>query len=258
MPELPDLEIFAANLEKTFKHKTLENLEVLVSKKLNVSQDKLKAALQGHKLIEVLRNGKTLDLHFGGGNILNLHLMLHGRLMPVGDQPVKFQILRFEFTGGAAFALTDFQKQATPTLNPPASKVPDALSEEFDITYFRKILSKKSTSIKKVLMDQKLIRGIGNAYADEILWKARISPLSIARQIPEAKQRELHQAITEVLRKEIINLTKALGDAYDTESREFLVIHGAGIKQSPTGHPVKVETIDGRKSYYTDEQELFQ
>jgi len=257
MPELPDLEIFAANLENAFKNKTLEKLDVVVSKKLNVTEKELKSALEGHKLTKVLRNGKTLDLHFGGGNVLGLHLMLHGRLMPIVDEPVKFQILRFEFTGGDAFALTDFQKQATPTLNPPDNEVPDALSAEFDITYFKSILAKKNTSIKKVLMDQKLIRGIGNAYADEILWKARISPMSIANQIPEAKQKELHQAIDEILRKEIINLTKALGDAYDTESRDFLVIHGAGIKESPTGHPIKVETIDGRKSYYTDEQELY-
>lgn len=257
MPELPDLEIFAVNLEKAFKNKTLKEVKVIVSKRLNVAESALKEALEGHKLLEVSRSGKTLQLRFGDGNVLGLHLMLHGRLVPVGEEPVKYQILRFEFENGEAFALTDFQKMATPTLNPPDNDVPDAIAQEFDITYFKKILAKKKVTIKQVLMDQKLIRGIGNAYADEILWKARISPMSVANKIPESRLKDLHQSIDDVLRKEIINLTRALPEAYDTEIRDFLQIHGAGIKESPTGHVIKVETIDGRKSYYTDEQERF-
>ena len=66
MPELPDLEVFAANLEQQFKNKTLESLDVIVAKKLNVSEHALKAALEGHQLQQVLREGKTLELHFGG------------------------------------------------------------------------------------------------------------------------------------------------------------------------------------------------
>ena len=257
MPELPDLEIFAINLEKQFKNKTLESVKVIVSKKLNVTETELREALEGHKLTEVLRVGKTLQLRFGGGNILGLHLMLHGRLMPVTEDPPKHQIIQFQFAGGNAFALTDFQKQATPTLNPPENRVPDALSQEFNISYLKRAVAKKQTTIKQVMMDQKIVRGIGNAYADEILWKARISPKSAANKIPEARLKELHQAIDDVLRTEIINLTRALPDVYDTEVRDFLVIHGAGIKESPTGHKIKVETIGGRKAYYTDEQELF-
>jgi formamidopyrimidine-DNA glycosylase len=257
MPELPDLEVFAANLEKRFKNKTLERVKVIVHKKLNVTEKELREALEGHKLMGVLRAGKTLQLRFGGGHVLGLHLMLHGRLVPVAEAPVKHQILQFVFSGGDAFALTDFQKQATPTLNPPENTVPDALSAEFDISYFKKVAAKKQTTIKQVMMDQKVVRGIGNAYADEILWKARISPMSVASKIPESRLKDLHQAIDEVLRKEIMNLTKALPEVYDTEIRDFLVIHGAKITESPTGHAVKVETIDGRKAYYTDEQELF-
>ncbi|MCD0489682.1 formamidopyrimidine-DNA glycosylase [Pedobacter sp. MC2016-14] len=257
MPELPDLEIFAINLEKQFKNKTLEKVKVVVHKKLNVPEKELKEALEGHKLMQVSRVGKTLQLHFGGDNVLGLHLMLHGRLRPVGDEPVKYQLIQFVFAGGCAFALTDFQKQATPTLNPPENKVPDALSAEFDLDYFKTVSAKKQTTIKQVLMDQKIVRGIGNAYADEILWKARISPLSKANKIPESKLQELYKAISDLLKKEIKNLAKALPEVYDTEVRDFLVIHGAGIKKSPTGHEIKVETIDGRKAYYTDEQELF-
>ena len=259
MPELPDLEVFAANLEKRFKNKTLEKLEATVTKKLNVSEKELKAALEGHQLQSVLREGKTLQLHFGGGNVLGLHLMLHGeiQLIEKGDE-VKFKIVEFHFKGDNSFALTDFQKLATPTLNPEPNEVPDALSREFRITYFKDVLAKKKVQVKQLLMDQKIVRGIGNTYADEILWQAKISPFSIANAIPEKKVKDLYQAIEEVLRKGIMNLTKAIPDSFNAEVRDFLKIHNPKLKQSPTGYEILVDKNGGRKTYYTIEQLDFQ
>lgn len=257
MPELPDLEVFAANLEKRFKNKTLENLEVIVSKKLNVPEKELKNALEGRRLQSVLREGKTLQLHFGGGNVLGLHLMLHGEIQLIEkDDEVKFRIVQFDFKGDNSVALTDFQKQATPTLNPETVAVPDALSKEFDIMYLKKVLAKKSTTIKQVLMDQKIVRGIGNTYADEILWHARISPFSVSKAIPEKNVKILHRAIDEVLRKEIMNLTKAIPDRFNAEIYDFLVIHHPKLEKSPTGHEIKIDK-GSRKTYFTDEQILY-
>ncbi|TDQ09214.1 Fpg/Nei family DNA glycosylase [Pedobacter metabolipauper] len=255
MPELPDLEIFAVNLEKRFKNKTLEKLEVIVPKRLNVSETELKEALEGHQLQAVLREGKTMQLHFGGGNVLGLHLMLHGEIRLVEkDDQVKFRIIEFHFKGDNSFALTDFQKMATPTLNPEPSEVPDALSKDFTITYLKELLSKKKIQIKTLLMDQHLIRGIGNTYADEILWHTRISPFSIAKAIPEKKVKDLYQGIEEVLRKEIMQLTRAIPDSFNAEVKDFLKIHNPDLKHSPTGHEIKIDKIGGRKTYYTDEQ----
>lgn len=254
MPELPDLEVFAANLEQQFKNKTLESLDVIVAKKLNVSEHALKAALEGHQLQQVLREGKTLELHFGGEQILGIHLMLHGQIKPVAEEEVKFKIIQLNFKDGSAFALTDFQKQASPTLNPDTTTVPDALGRDFNITYFKDLLAKKKTQIKQVLMDQKLLRGIGNTYADEILWHARISPFSIAKAIPEEKVKDLHQAIEEVLRKEIMQLTKAIPESFHAEVKTFLKIHHPDLEKSPTGYDIKIEKVGGRKTYYTEEQ----
>ena len=259
MPELPDLEIFASNLEKRFKNKTLEKLEVVVPKKLNVSEADLKKALEGHQLQAVLREGKTLQLHFGGDHILGLHLMLHGEIQLVeSDREVKFKIIEFHFKGGSGFALTDFQKMATPTLDPEQSDVPDALSKEFSLDYFSKLLSKKKIQIKQLLMDQHLIRGIGNTYADEILWDAKISPFSIAKRIPEKKVKELYKSIDDVLRKEIMELTRAIPDSFNAEVKDFLKIHNPKLKHSPTGHEIKVDKQAGRKTYYTIEQVQFE
>jgi formamidopyrimidine-DNA glycosylase len=258
MPELPDLEIFAANLEKQFKNKTLVKLQVIVPKKINATEKELQDIFLGHQIKAVLREGKTLQLHFGNGQVLGLHLMLHGAIRLLEDEKeVKFKIIEFQFKGGKGFALTDFQKQATPTLNPEGSKVPDALSADFSITYFKDLLSKKKTQIKQILMDQKYIRGIGNTYADEILWDAKISPFSVAKAIPEMKVKDLYQSIEAVLRKEIMQLTRAIPESFDTEIKDFLKIHNPSLKQSPTGHEIKIDKHAGRKTYYTIEQVEF-
>jgi len=258
MPELPDLEVFAGNLEKRFKNKVLERIEVPVTRKLNVSETELKEALEGHKLSAVNREGKTLQLHFGVGNVLGLHLMLHGELKLLdADSEVKYKVISLHFKGEEGFALTDFQKAATPTLNPVHSDVPDALSKEMSFAYLEQVLGKKKAPVKSVLMDQKVIRGIGNTYADEILWKAKISPLSVSKAIPGDQVKALHKAIVEVLKQEIVDIKRMLPDELGGEIKEFLKIHGAGIKESPTGKKVLMAEIGGRKSYYTEEQELY-
>jgi len=258
MPELPDLEVFAANLEKRFKNKILENIQVPVTRKLNVSEKELQKALEGHKLQSVSREGKTIQLHFGGGGVLGLHLMLHGELRLLGEEKeLKYQVVSLRFEGEEGFALIDFQKAATPTLNPVSSAVPDALSPEMSIDYLENLLSKKKAPVKSVLMDQKVIRGIGNTYADEILWAAKISPLSISRAIPKDKVKVLHKVIGEVLRQEIIQIRRLLPEELGGEIKEFLKIHGAGILKSPTGKKILVTEIGGRKTYYTEEQHLY-
>jgi formamidopyrimidine-DNA glycosylase len=258
MPELPDLEIFAGNLEKRFKNKKLERIEVVVARKLNVTAGELSKALEGHQLQSVTREGKTIQLHFGGGNVLGLHLMLHGELRLIDEQDLRYQIVVLHFQGGEGFALTDFQKSATPTLNPAKTEVPDALAAGMDLAYLEQLLAKKKAPVKSVLMDQKVIRGIGNTYADEILWAAKISPMSISKAIPKAKVKLLFKAIGEVLRKEITEIRKKLPDQLGGEVKEFLKIHGAGIGTSPTGKKILVTEIGGRKTYYTEEQVLYE
>lgn len=258
MPELPDLEVFAENLNKRFKGKILERIEVKVPAKLNVAAEELKTTLEGHRLEQVSREGKTLQLHFGKDKTLGLHLMLHGEIKLLEkDKETKFPILECYFKGGEGFALTDFQKTATPTFNPEVSKVPDATAKEMNLAYLKDILSKKRMPVKQVLLDQKLIRGIGNAYADEILWAAKISPFSISKAIPEESVKALHKAINEVLGKAIRQIKKEHPDQLSGEVRDFLKIHNPHAHQSPDGAEIIVDKKGSRKTYYTNEQKLF-
>ena len=257
MAELPDLTVFASTLNYKFKDETLEKLDVIVAKKINVSSAKLKRRLEGQKLEKVVRVGKTLQFHFGKTDILGLHLMLRGELKEIrkDEAPPKHAILIFNFTGENAFAVTDTLKQATPTLNPEVNSVPDALV--ISESEFLTLLSKRSKKIKEVLMDQKAIRGIGNSYADEILWAARISPFSIAKAIPDKVAKHLWTTINGVLKEAIKDIKKENKDELRGELRDFMKIHGAKIEKSPNGHPVKSDTIGGRTAYYTSEQKLY-
>lgn len=256
MAELPDLTVFAQILSRRFKGKALKELEVKVTKKLNVTVTQLKDKLEGKKLTKVLRYGKTLHFHFGK-EVLQVHLMLRGELQGLDNDSElpKYTVLAFHFSGGKGFAVTDILRAAICTLNPDAVKAPDAL--EMEEEYFIGVLSKSKKMVKEVLMDQKKMRGIGNSYADEILWDARISPFSVSSAIPQKIVKDLFRSLASVLKEAIKAIAKANEDELRGELRNFMKVHGAKLRKSPSGAVVKSEKIGGRTSYYTDEQQLY-
>lgn len=257
MPELPDLQVFSINLQKQLAGKKLESIRLLHKPVSNVSQAKLKKALEKQSLKKVYREGKELRMEFRNGHILGLHFMLHGRFQWLDEkEKPRHVLLELEFEGGKQLALTDYQRKAHITLDPEPSDVPDALSTAANTTFWKKQLQKK-TKIKNLLLDQHIIRGIGNAYADEILWKARISPFSVSNKIPPAQVKALASAVKKVLQQAIKQIKKEVPDIIGGEQRDFLQIHNARAKKSPTGVPVLNKASGARKTYYTSEQKLY-
>ncbi|MDN5289524.1 MAG: Fpg/Nei family glycosylase [Mucilaginibacter sp.] len=256
MPELPDLQAFSQNLDKKLAGKTLKQVTVINAKKLNVAHKELKDTLEGQKLDKVYREGKELYFRFSQGDILALHLMLHGKLFLFEDKNEnKYSIIELHFGDGTGLVLTDFQGIANPTLNPEEKEAPDALSKD-GVEYLIARLKKTKTNIKTVLLDQKIIRGIGNAYADEILWHAGISPFSISNKIPEDKVKALVASIHTVLKNAEKEIIKASPDIISGEIRDFMHIHNSKKTHSPKGAAIIVKE-GTRKTYYTEEQELY-
>lgn len=258
MPELPDLQVFSRNLNKTIVGKTVSRINVPVSRKLNVPVKTLRSKLEGQKLTAIDRVGKELQFTFKNGNVLALHLMLHGKLNYFEDKnDARFAIIEIHFKDGTGLAMGDFQKAATPTLNPEVQDTPDALSKEVSFNFLKDILQRRKSTIKAVLLDQHAVRGIGNAYADDILWEAGVSPFSVSNKIPDAYIRRLVRAIKSVLREAEKKILKTNPGIIAGEVRDFMKVHNAKITHSPTGDKIKQSTVGGRKTYYTDEQELF-
>ncbi len=258
MPELPDLQVFSKNLTKTLKGQVVNAVKAPVTKKLNVSPAALKKALVGNKIQGVKRVGKELHIELNSGDILGLHLMLHGYLyLFEGKNDHKHTVLELAFDDGTGLALTDWQSAATVTLNPEDRDAPDALDKKVSYTFLKDALQKKAI-VKNVLLDQKVIRGIGNAYADEILWDARISPFSTSNKIPDKAIKALARSIKKVLTKAEQQIRKSHPDIIAGEIRDFLVVHNSRKKTSPGGAAIDTKTVGGRKTYYTNEQELYQ
>jgi len=256
MPELPDLQVFSYNLTKALKGKKLEKIDIKVSQKANVPADEFNKALDGQILDKVARVGKELHFEFKNGHLLGLHLMLHGQLYFFDkDNKHNYTIVELLFEGGKGLALTDFQKAATPTLDPKATGVIDAL--DIDFNYLKEKLGATRTAVKTVLMDQHVIRGIGNAYADEIFYDAKISPFSAANKIPEDKVKQLAKSVKHVLEDAEKQILKAQPDIISAEFRDFLKVHQPKKKKTSSGETILQKPVGSRKTYYTDEQELF-
>lgn len=259
MPELPDLQVFSKNLTKQLSGKKVKGITVPTSKKLNVTVKKLQDSLEGQVLQNIVRVGKELHLQFKGGDVLALHLMLRGQLHIFENKnEQRFTIIELLFTDDTGLAMTDYQGAATPTLNPEERDTIDALADDMDFSFLKEMLNKKKSAIKNVLLDQKVIRGIGNAYADEILWEAGISPFSISNKIPDAKIKALAKSIKEVLKDAEKTILKTNPKIISGEVRDFMKIHNSKKKTSPAGAAIKHKVVGGRKTYYTDEQELFE
>ncbi|HTL06754.1 MAG TPA: DNA-formamidopyrimidine glycosylase family protein [Chitinophagaceae bacterium] len=257
MPELPDVEVFTRNLHKILAGKKLLKVKIINGKKLADSAAALNKALAGKTLKRVYRAGKEMRFEFSGGQLLGLHLMLTGDVF-IFDKTNEHHstIAELHFAGGTGMALTDRMKNAFIKLSPVDKEGVDAISPALNFRYLLEALKRK-TSIKKLMTDQNVIRGIGNSYSDEILWQARISPYSVAAAIPPEKIKELAVLIKKVLKKEIAQIDKNFKGKVNGEVKSFLQIHTKDKTTSPTGAPIIIDKKGMMKTYYTKEQVLY-
>lgn len=257
MPEIPDLNIFSRNLARRLDGQKLTEINVIVPKKLKVPESVLKDTLEGQQLTAISREGKELHFAFKNGHVLSIHLMLHGTMHWYElKNDHRFTIAELLFADGTGLAVTDWQKAVILTLDPKPSKVPDAMSISDD--YLKATLKGIAQPVKSVLTDAKFVRGIGNAYVDEILYAANISPFSKADKIPGTKVEVLCKAIKTVLTEAEKHILNIFPDTITEKERDFLQVHRPKQKQTLAGETILKGEIDSRKTYYTDKQELFQ
>jgi formamidopyrimidine-DNA glycosylase len=261
MPELPDLQVFSMNLKKHILNKPIVSAAVHNSRKMNVLSDVFANGLINSHIVDIERVGKELYFHLSNGNVFSVHLMLNGQFKLSDAEKVgsiQHKIISIVFQDNSALSVSDYQSLCKVTFNPKKSSVPDALSEKFDYAYFAGVAGRNSRmNVKAFLIDQKILKGIGNAYADEILWKADISPESVVGRIPEEALSGLFAAIGDVLRDAIDNILKIAPDIISGEERGFLKVHNPRKKATEEGDPILVKEIATKRTYYTKKQRLF-
>lgn len=268
MPELPDLAVISKNLNKRFANKKVIAFNVFKDKKLNTSIGEYKRDIENQLLESIERNGKELLLTFSNKKQLGIHLMLKGEIHLMSEPNIKYKVFELVFDSlqqgslfgdNDGFSITDTMAQAKPILNPPKSIIPDALDDAFNYNYLKSILANsKKSNIKKILKNQDIVRGIGNAYIDEILWMAKVSPLSDGFKIPDEFIAKIVESTKETLKNAINEILTISPDLISGEIRSFLKIHNPDKNESPTGFPIKTIEIDTKKTYYTEEQILFE
>ena len=260
MPELPDLEVFKTNIYPRLTSKRLVGLEVFNAMKVHASRGVQPQAFIGRDLAGIDRFGKELFFDFGEGKTISAHLMLNGEISLVVQEAAdairhKIFALRFE---EETLVFSDRGGLCTIRFAPPLSRTPDAFGASFTWEYFLKTArAKPLTNVKAFLIDQKVVKGIGNAYADEILWAARISPRSFVGKIPEEKLMELYRAIDAVLRGAVDSIRRIAPDIISGEERSFLKVHNKKLRETETGYPIIIETVASKITYYTGEQVLY-
>ncbi len=267
MPELPELELLRTALTRYAAGKTIGTV-VLNPKRAFVirypPQDFVRE-LTGRVLDRVERRGKFLLFQFrDGGVTLTVNPMLAGRfaycsraapplpatcfvLQLSGAEDIRF----LDATLGARVYLTPDPARDVPSF---AALGPDALDPHLDETAFLERLRRHRGELKNVLRNQAFVSGIGNAYADEILFAAGLRPLRRASTLTPEERRRLYAAMREVLSHATVRVRatyEAGGHPLHKQDRSFLLIHGKGKSLCPRcGHRVSAVHAGGESTYF--------
>ncbi len=236
MPELPDLEILKEALQSRILARKIQSARALrpgIMKTTSPSLDEL----IGRAFIGVTRRGKYLIFSLGPALHLVVHLMLAGRfvLCKSGTQITKATGLQITFPDGEDLRLIEngsikLVKVHVVTDPLEVSGIPSAgvepLSPEFTVQVLSKMAHGRRCHAKKLLTDQHAIAGIGSAYADEILFAARMSPVRYVNTLSGDELERLHDSTVNVLSEAIKEIRSRIGDSLFTDDiRDFLKVY---------------------------------
>lgn len=242
MPELPDITIYIEVLESRILGQTLEAVRIVSPFLLRTANPPIVDA-SGKKVLQLRRLGKRICIGLEDGLWLVLHLMIAGRLHwhPLGGKPGRVKVspprglAAFDFSNGSLlWTEAGSQKRASlhvvlgedglRSLDPGGLEVLSATPEQFASA----LLSANHT-LKRALTDPHLFSGIGNAYSDEILWEAKLSPLALTQKLSAAEIKRLFEAVRFSLTQWTDRLRAESAGKFPekvTAFREGMAVHG--------------------------------
>ncbi len=243
MPELPDLEVVKERLQDVLPGQRIEAVEVLLPLVVrNLAPGDFAPALLGGEFQSVRRRGKFLILDLVGGDKLVVNPVLAGRLQYCAPEQRRLRktVLALGLSGGMELRYVDAKSMGKVYLTPDENLVPrfaeqgpEALDPEFSLEVFEERLRARRGEIKGLLTNQAVVAGIGNAYADEILFEARLYPFRKRPSLSSEEMERLYPAIRSVLAEAITTLRERVGDEIRVEVRDFLRVHGKGGSPCP-------------------------
>jgi formamidopyrimidine-DNA glycosylase len=251
MPEYPDLTVYLRALTSRVVGQPLEAIRVRGPALLRTADPPL-AEAAGRRVLGLRRLGKRLVFALDGDVFLVLHLMVSGRLQwrpPRTPVPGRIGLAAFDFPSGTLMLTEASPKKRAQLhlvrgeeglglLSRGGVEPLEATAEEFAA-----VVRRENHTLKRTLTDPRLFAAIGNAYSDEILHRARLSPVTLSQKLDEAQLERLRSATREVLQEWTERLTAETGDGFPekvTAFREGMAVHGRYRQPCPVcGAPVQ-------------------
>jgi formamidopyrimidine-DNA glycosylase len=258
MPELPEVETIRAELAPRLTGRSLVRVEIH-DPRLTRPIDLFEVAeeLEGDRVVALERRGKYLVLRLESGLALLVHLRMTGSF---GFEPTTHVRAVLELDDGTRLAYRDVRRFGTwlvledAELDPylAGKNGPEPLGPRFTADWLANRLALRRAALKAVLLDQRVVAGLGNIYADEALWRARLSPLRPASSLSRDEVGRLHRAIRAALRTGIERHGSTLGEYSRPDGspgrmqEEFRVYGRDGLPCPRCGTPIAKARVGGR------------
>ncbi len=258
MPELPEVETIRRDLEKKIAAKKIKSIDILAGKSVHNKTTEFLKVLQGNNFNHIERRGKLLMFALdkaGKYGYMLVHLKMTGQLIYrnkkqilVGGHsqtamdtnvPNKFTRVVFTFNDGGQLFFNDLRRFGYIKLVSTEEKEKivknnfgiEPLTQDYIFEDFVKLFQKRQTNVKAILLNQKLISGIGNIYADEACFEAKILPMRKASEVSKIELKKLFEMVAQVLKVSIENRGTTFNNYVDSDGRtgshiNFLKVYG--------------------------------
>ena len=248
MPELPDVTVYVESIERRIAGATLNRIRFLSPFVLR-SVDPAPADVEGKRVTGVRRIGKRIVIALEGDLFIVIHLMIAGRFRWNEKPPGKIGLAVFEFSSGNLL-MTEAGSKRRASIHlvrgeEALAKVDPGGLEVIDLPLdaFRAALTRERHTLKRTLTDPHVFSGIGNSYSDEILHRARLSPVQLTTNLDDEEIERLWRATRETLIDWTDRLRRETGEGFPvkvTAFRDGMAVHGRYGKPCPDcGTPVQ-------------------
>ncbi len=266
MPELPEVETVVRDLRPLLTGRTIRAVRAGKRRLRRPWSAKWSPQLAGRTVREVRRRGKWIQIALDGGQILLVHLGMTGQLfvqdakMPVADHTH----LVFAFDDGRELRFRDIRRFGSATLFADADELRQFFEAsglgpepfELDPALWRRRLAATRRCLKACLLDQRLVAGVGNIYADESLFEARLHPERLASNLSAAQARRLREAVVVVLNRAIARRGSSIqnyvgGSGLKGEYQNEFRVYGRADQPCPRcGRPIARIRLAGRSTHF--------
>lgn len=266
MPELPEVETVRCGLERLVVGKTIQSVQVRVPKMIKTNSETFVMDLSGQTIEAVRRRGKYLIFDLGQ-EILISHLRMEGKYLLFLDELPENKHFHFFFSldDGSTLVYQDVRKFGTFELIAKSKEAdyffskkigPEPTKEAFKLAPFERGILASKKFIKPLLLEQKLVAGLGNIYVDEVLWASKVHPERLGNSLKKAEIKRLHDETIRILQlgikkggSTIRTYRNALG--LDGTMQDYLQVYGmTGQPCSRCATAIQKIQVGGRGSHF--------